>query len=69
MAEEDEMTTEEFKAAYDKLPHVIERKEIDAQIENIGKDISDLIGMLDSEERREYFKAKFNKIMDSPGGQ
>ena len=52
------MTTERFEQAYDKLPHVIARKNIDIQIKNIGQEILCLIDMLDNEENMDYLKRK-----------
>lgn len=59
----DEMTTERFEHAYSKLPHVIKRKEIDIQIENIKQEILHLINMLENEDAREHFKKRMNSII------
>ena len=57
------MTIERFEQAYNKLPHVIARKNIDIQIKNIGQEVLCLIDMLDSEENMDYFKKKINSII------
>ena len=57
------MTTERFKQAYNKLPHVIARKNIDTQIKNVGQEILCLIDMLDSKENKDYFKEKISSII------
>lgn len=60
---ENEMTVERFKQAYNKLPHVIKREEIDTQIENTKQEIIHLIDMLENEDAREHFKKRMNSII------